>query len=293
MRLAGVLPLVMLAAAAAAPAAQPGEPIRVLFLSKSSGFEHSSIQRSDGQPSHVERVLAELARRHGFQLETTKDAGRIRADVLAEVDVVAFYTTGDLTERGAEGDGPFSGDGQPPMAATGLAELLAWIRAGGGFVGHHCASDTFHSPPGGVSEYVAMLGGEFETHGRQFEGVVRVVDDEHPVTRGAPAQLRRLDEWYLFDHLAAGEIHVLRVLDPGDEGERQPLYDRAPYPITWTRSYGDGRVYYDAQGHREDVWDDPEFQQSVVRALRWAAGEGPAASAPNPEQWSESRSGGS
>ncbi|HUP21921.1 MAG TPA: ThuA domain-containing protein [Thermoanaerobaculia bacterium] len=257
---------------------------RVLFLGKSSGFEHSSIRRVDGALSHVERVLAELARRHGFELEATKDASRINAGELARFDVVVFYTTGDLTRRGGEGGAPFAGDGEPAMASDGLATLLAWIRAGGGFVGYHSASDTFHSDParpGEVSPYVAMLGGEFETHGAQFEGLVRVFDPDHPVTRDAPPELRRLDEWYVFRNLAVDAIHVLRVLDPGTERERQPLYDRDPYPVVWTRTFGDGRVYYDAMGHREDVWDDPEFQGSVVRALRWAAGEGPAASEPN------------
>jgi type 1 glutamine amidotransferase len=256
----------------------------VLLLTKSSGFEHSSIRRTDGAPSHVERVLAELGRRDGFVLEATKDASRIRADVLSDFDVVVFYTTGDLTRRGGEGAGPFAGDGEPAMASDGLSALLAWIRAGGGFVGYHCASDTFHSDParpGEISPYVAMLGGEFETHGAQFEGLVRVVDREHPVTRDAPSELRRLDEWYLFRNVAVDAIHVLRVLDPGAERARQPLYDRDPYPVVWTRTYGVGRVYYDAMGHREEVWDDLEFQSSVARALRWAAGDGPAASEPN------------
>jgi hypothetical protein len=117
-----------------------------------------------------------------------------------------------------------------------------------------------------------MLGGEFESHGQQFEGLVRVVDPDHPVTEGAPRELIRLDEWYLFENFDPQTVHVLRELDPRDEGTRQELYDRDPYPIVWTRDHGEGRVYYDAQGHREDVWDDAEFQRSVVRAFRWAAG---------------------
>lgn len=278
---AAVLPTVLLALALASASlaeAKPEEPLRVLFLSKSSGFEHSSIRRDGGAPSHVERVLDELAKQHDFELDTTKDAGRIRSDVLDQVDVVVFYTTGDLTERGGDPTkGIFAGDGEDPMGPDGLAELLAWIRGGGGFVGFHCASDTFHtpedhSPEDGVSDYIAMLGGEFERHGRQFEGLVRVVDPEHPVTRDAPRELTRTDEWYLFENFAADDVRVLRVLDTRDEGERQAMYDRDPYPIVWTRDFGEGRVYYDAQGHREDVWDDDEFQRSVVRALEWAGG---------------------
>jgi hypothetical protein len=264
---------------AGAATARQDDPLRVLFLSKSSGFEHSSIRRDGDGPSHVERVLATLADRHGFELEATKDAGRIRADVLQGVDVVVFYTTGDLTERGGDpSKGIFAGDGQDPMGAKGLPDLLDWIRGGGGFVGFHCASDTFLSAEGAVSDYIAMLGGEFDAHGEQFAGLVRVVDADHPVTRDAPRELVRNDEWYLFENFAADSVRVLRVLDPRDEGSRQAMYDRDPYPIVWTRDFGRGRVYYDAQGHREDVWDDAEFQESVVRALRWAGASPDAAS---------------
>jgi type 1 glutamine amidotransferase len=262
-----------LGGSSAALARQDEEPMRVLFLSKSSGFEHSAIRRDGEQPSHVERVLGELAALDGFELETTKDASRIRAAELSNFDVVVFYTTGDLTARGGhQEDGAFAGDGEAPMGPNGLADLLAWIRGGGGFVGFHCASDTFLSPTGAVSDYIAMLGGEFDRHGRQFEGLVRVVDAEHPVTRGVPHELTRNDEWYVLKNFAADQVHPLRVLDPRDEGGRQELYDRDPYPIVWTRDFGAGRVYYDAQGHREDVWDEAEFQQSVSRALRWSAG---------------------
>jgi hypothetical protein len=37
------------------------EPTRILFLSKSSGFEHSAIRWEEGKPSHVDGVLEELA----------------------------------------------------------------------------------------------------------------------------------------------------------------------------------------------------------------------------------------
>ena len=30
--------------------------------------------------------------------------------------------------------------------------------------------------------------------------------------------------------------------------------DAEPYPIAWLQNYGAGRVFYNAMGHREDVW---------------------------------------
>lgn len=35
---------------------------------------------------------------------------------------------------------------------------------------------------------------------------------------------------------------------------------------------GNGRVFYTALGHREDVWNDTRFQQHLLGAIRWAFG---------------------
>lgn len=266
--------------AAAAPV-EAQRPLRILFLSKSSTFEHPSVGQRDGEPSHVDGVLRRLARDNGLELLTTKDASVVNARELKTFDVVIFYTTGDLTRSGGEGPGMFSGDGQPPMGARGVRDLLAWIEAGGGFIGYHSATDTFHGKKGAPSPYLDMLGGEFRTHGQQFEGTVQVVDPKHPTMLNVPARWPVFDEWYLFKNLKLDEIHVLAVLDPGAERERQSLYDLSPYPIAWCRTLGKGRVYYNALGHREDVWDNPVFRTSVVDAIRWAAGRGEARAEPN------------
>ena len=245
--------------------------LKVLFLSKSSGFEHAVIKRVDGQPSHVERVLTRLAETEGFDLETSKDAGLINAKDLERFDVVVFFTTGDLTTAGS-GEGIFGGDGEGVMPADGVEQLIQWLEEGGGFVGFHCATDTFHGNEGEVSPYIAMIGGEFATHGRQFEATLEVADASHPTARSLPASWPKNDEWYLFKNFD-DSVHVVARMNPGSEGDRQEMYDIEPYPVIWTKSLGEGRVYYNAMGHREDVWDDPIFQSAVHDAIRWAAGE--------------------
>ena len=252
---------------------------RVLFLSKSSGFEHASIAR-EGGPSHVELVLARIAEEHGFDLVSTKDAGLISSEGLESFDAVVFYTTGDLTERGG-GDGLFAGDGEPAMSETGVAELRAWIEAGGGFLGFHPASDTFHGPEDTVSPYTDLLGGQFLGHGRQFEGRLRIVDPEHPTMARIPADWTVKDEWYTFKNVREESMHVLALLDTSSDTFEQEIYDRDDYPIIWCRSFGAGRVFYNAMGHREDVWDNEIFRAAFVDALYWAIGRSDLDAAPN------------
>ena len=61
------------------------------------------------------------------------------------------------------------------------------------------------------------------------------------------------------------------------------MYERPPYPNTWARAEGKGRVWYTALGHREDVWTNPTFQQILVGGIKWALGEVSADVSPNIE----------
>ncbi len=245
-----------------------------IFLSKSAGFEHSCIKWDENKKSHVNNTLEKLQKDMGVEILMTKDASLINAENLKKYKVVIFYTTADLTTEGT--------DKQPPMSPTGQAELLEWIQNGGGFIGYHCASDSFHQPAGGeVTPYIKMLGGEFRSHHKQFAGTVKVVDKSHPTMQRVPAEWNILDEWYLFTNINMDTMHVLAMLDPGPERQIQEGYNIPSYPIIWCSEYGKGRVYYNAMGHREDVWDNPDFQNSVIDAVKWAMGQGPANAEPN------------
>jgi type 1 glutamine amidotransferase len=86
------------------------------------------------------------------------------------------------------------------------------------------------------------------------------------------------EEWYTLKDFAP-DMHVLLVLDTG--GMVGPDYQRPPYPIAWARAYGKGRVWFDAMGHREDVWDNPKFQAMVLGGIEWAGGRVTAPIPPN------------
>jgi type 1 glutamine amidotransferase len=58
-------------------------------------------------------------------------------------------------------------------------------------------------------------------------------------------------------------------------------YERPPFPLAWARTHGKGRVWHNAMGHREDVWDSPRFQAMLVGGIAWTGGRVSAAVAPN------------
>jgi len=241
---------------------------KVLYFTRSAGFEHSVVQRKGTALSHSERLLIEIGGRGGFDVECTKD-GRVFDGSLDAYDVIAFYTSGDLT-------GP-SKDGSPAMTAAGKRKLLDAIAQGKGFAGFHSATDTFHSKgPRGenqeeVDPYIAMIGGEFVTHGEQQEASLFIAAPKFPViVKLVMADgIAFTDEWYAGKNFAK-DLHV--ILAQETQYMKGEAYQRPDFPATWARFHGKGRVFYTSLGHREDIWTNPFFQAIALGGLTWASG---------------------
>jgi len=259
------------------PAAS-GEKKRVLYFTRSAGFEHSVVRRKGGQLSHSERLLTQWGKESGFEVVCTKD-GTVFDKDLDQYDVIAFYTTGDLTRPNRRGT--------PPMSPAGKRRLLEAIKGGKGFIGFHAASDSFHSPgPRNQNQpieqrdpYIRMLGGEFVTHGRQQEAAL-IITSRFPGVRdwGMAESISFFEEWYALKNFAP-DLHVILVQDTSRMSG--PMYQRPKYPCTWARLHGKGRVFYTSLGHREDIWTNPHFRSMVLGALAWAAGNVEAKVEPN------------
>ena len=56
---------------------------------------------------------------------------------------------------------------------------------------------------------------------------------------------------------------------------------RPPFPSTWARMHGKGRVFFTAMGHREDVWTSKPFGQVLLGGFSWAMGHTDADITPN------------
>jgi type 1 glutamine amidotransferase len=271
---------IALAPAAPAEAAKAAKKRQVLFFTKSSGYEHSVVRKRDAEPTHTEKVLKELGEKNNFEVTHTKDGGVFTAENLAKYDVIFFYTSGDLTTVGT--------DKNPPMSPAGKEALLDAIKKGKGFVGTHAASDTFRRPDGFVWDgdkadpYIKMLGGEFIAHGSQQPGKILCADAKFPGMAGLKDGFELHDEWYSLKNLAP-DLHVLLYNATWSlkNTDGNSSYRRPPYPSTWIRMHGKGRVFYTSMGHREDVWTNPLFQGVLTGGIKWAAGDVKADVRPN------------
>ena len=272
------------------PELKAAEAKRLLVVTTTLGFRHSSIPTA-------EKVLNKLGLKSGtFTVEYARvepnspefkdpatgkpDNEKVKAaiqDALAEkMSAAALANYDGIIFANTTGDLPL-----PDREA-----FLNWLKSGKAFVGMHSASDTFHGWP----TFIEMLGGEFASHGAQT--CVECLN----VAPGHPANVKLGKAWVLNQE----EIYLIKNYDPAKCQELLVL-DKHPnskvpgsFPVSWSKSYGEGRVFYTTLGHREDIWDDETdpsfqrenhvgvsraFQQHILGGIQWALRLAPDAKA--------------
>ena len=184
-------------------------------------------------------------------------------------------------------------NGGPSWPEAVKQEFDAYLKAGGGVYVWHSGNNAFADWP----EYNEMIGmgwrqkdfgwaisvddtgqlirippneGRGTGHGKRVDTLVKRLGD-HPIHKGLPRQWMTPDiEVYYY---ARGPANKLEVLSYGRDARTE-----MNWPLEWTVSYGEGRVYTSTFGH---VWNgdvQPErmrcagVQTIMVRALQWLAG---------------------
>ncbi len=246
---------------------------RVLYFTASVGYEHTPVACVNGQPSCSDKVMQEFGKRGGFEVECTKD-GRVFDGDLDRFDAFAFYTCGDFLQPGMHNT--------PPMTAAGKQKLLDAVAAGKGFVGFHSTSFTIPSKGDQIDPFLAMLGGEFVTHGTPQEAALLFVPPFPGASDLACAEgLSFTDEWYVLKNFAK-DLHVILVQET--KYLKGDCYRRSDFPSTWARRHGKGRVFYTSLGHFNEIWANPFFQAIAMGGLAWSLGNAQADVKPNLDQ---------
>jgi type 1 glutamine amidotransferase len=218
-------------------------PPAILVFSKTAEFRHDSIPAAQA-------ALRQLAAEHGWRADFTEDAALFTYERLALYDAVIFLlTTGDVLNTSQE------------------AAFERYIRAGGGFVGVHSASDTEY----GWAWYGGLVGAynnQQNKHSSVVPATIQVVDHAHPSTAGLPDHWTRTDEWYNFATNPRPQVHVLMTVDEatyigGTMG--------ADHPIAWYHEYDGGRAWYTALGHTAESYREPLLLAHLWGGVEYAA----------------------
>ncbi len=136
--------------------------------------------------------------------------------------------------------------------------LLDFVASGKGFVGIHGASASFKSLP----KYYEMLGGRFIGYKKVRDFDIKIVDKNHPITQGLEDFIFK-DELYRHDLSTGKDVHILAEADYHDETHPKPE------PIVWTKTYGKGRIFFCALGHKPKSLKEEKLQTIIKRAVKW------------------------
>jgi type 1 glutamine amidotransferase len=279
---------VVLTLQTAVPLHAADAPKKLLVVTTTTGFRHSSIPT-------LEKVLAQLGKDSGeFTVDFVQQPpGKPNAprNNATDEQKAAFKTAEaaweDALKTALQKLSPESlknYDGVVFASTTGHLPipdpqgLLDWIKAGHSFIGIHAASDTFHDWPG----YIDMLGGEFDHHGAQVGVECLNEDPAHPANAAiGKSWTITQEEIYEFKNFDPAKVHELLIMDKNPQ-------TKVPgnFPNSWCKAYGVGKVFYTGLGHREDLIDaDPDlkgrinsvetskiFQAHVLGGIEWALG---------------------
>lgn len=234
---------------------------KILVVTTAMGYRHGSIETA-------EQVIAALGKSSGaYEVELAAVAATDNpgaATFQEQVKATLARTLSRDALKRYRGIVFVNTTGELPLPDK--EAFIQWVRDGGAFIGIHSASDTLH----GYRPYIEMLGGEFDYHSEQvlIEAINR--DASHPANRHLPMSWDldgQKEEIYILKNFQQGRVRELIVLD------RHPN-SGAPgsFPISWCRDFGNGRVFYTALGHNEQVWQMPAFQQHVLGGIEWALG---------------------
>ena len=140
----------------------------------------------------------------------------------------------------------------PTLSARAKSNLLNFVHGGKGLAMSHLASASFKEWP----EFKQLCGRYWlmGTSGHGPRGVfqARIVDPEHPITKG-------LQNFEADDELYAklqgdAPIHVLVTADSD--------WSKKTEPLAFTLEYGQGRVFHEAFGHDGKALSNPAVPEA-------------------------------
>lgn len=183
-------------------------------------------------------MLASALSKEGINLTYTDQIADLNPEKLEPYDALMLYANYDEINPSQE------------------KALLNFVKEGKGFIPVHCASFCFQNSP----EYIDLVGGQFQQHDTGTF-VASIVQKNHPAMEGV-TEFSTWDETYV--HQKQSDDRTI-LMERVAEDHREPW--------TWTKTYGDGRVFYTAYGHDERTWSQPGFHRLMQQGILWAVGE--------------------
>jgi type 1 glutamine amidotransferase len=204
------------------------------------------------EPEQVAGIFAECLRAEDFAVEVadTLDAF-LDGEKLKGLDlIVPLWTMGEIKKEQR-------------------APVLAAVQSGVGLAGCHGGMcDAFRQDV----EWQFMTGGQWVAHpgGADVTYAVKIVDRQHVITEGLEDFEVTSEQYYV--HVDPANHVLATTRFPTVDG---PHAANGPVdvPVSWTRRWGEGRVFYSSLGHVAATAREAGPHELMRRGMLWAAGK--------------------
>jgi type 1 glutamine amidotransferase len=146
------------------------------------------------------------------------------------------------------------------------------IKGGKGLVVYHHASSAFVGKGDFDQEFEKVIAGGWRkqgNHGKRHEFSVTIRKQDHPITKGMPAEFAHSNDELYQNSVMLPDSTVLATAyaDKKIDGKNSDKHE----PVVWVASYGKGRVCENVLGHDVDAMKSIGFQTLFIRGVEWAA----------------------
>jgi len=261
----------------------------ILVFSGTFGYRHAGI-------AHMADTIEHLAALTGdFTVEHTEDPAVFADDLYERVDAIMFVQTTGSPPFGDDQKARFLSFFECGGAFIGVhaaSDSGDWDGytdlIGAKFAGHphFGAFDSYQETGWEGFGRPGTMTIDVDPH-FLTDMTLNVEDQQHSATAPWHGQdtFRWGDEFYQYQEDPRPNVNVLLSLD--EESDYWPLAGTAPNPrvvagqlnpwlgytdsepVAWTKTYGEGRVFYTNLGHNPSTWDTPEFQDHLLGGLGW------------------------
>ena len=174
------------------------------------------------EPKQCVDVFEPYLREHGYEVrvENTLDV-YLEDDYMRSLSLIVPVWTMGTIERDQ------------------LEPMLEAVRNGCGIAGVHGGmGDSFRTK----TEYQFMVGGQWVAHpgGDGVRFTVHIDGEPHPITEG-------------IEDFSVSTEHYYMHVDPAVRVLATSRFGDTVMPVTWIKTYGEGRVFYCSLGHHADV----------------------------------------
>jgi len=240
----------------------------VAVLALSAGTQQGLTADLTAQSPDKIRVLV-VTGGHGFEKEPFFKLFKDNADITYQAVEHPNAYVMFKAQAGKQYDVIVTYDFGQQISDTAKADYVARLKEGKGLVVLHHAIAAYPDWP----EYWKIIGAHYYLAATNINGVekqrsgwkeglhfrIHIADPNHPVMRGL-SDFDTHDEAYKWFDVAQ-DCHPLLTTDEAESNK----------VIAWAKTYEGARVVYIQSGHDHFAYENPNYQQILRQAIRWAA----------------------